>query len=269
MTFLAKVRAQHPLIHNITNMVVTNFTANGLLALGASPFMAYAHEEVADVAAIANAVVLNIGTLDPYTVESIQRAGRAANESGVPIVFDPVGAGATPYRTQSALQIIEHVQVDVLRGNVAEVANVIGESWQIKGVDAGAGEGNMIQIAEQAAQKLKCIVAITGEKDVVTDGQNTYTIANSHQILTQVTGGGCLLSAVVGAFIAVADPAQAQERLEAVTEALAFYGIAAEIAYEQTAGQGTGSFQMQFINQLSLVTPEIVTARAQITSSKA
>ncbi|MDR6109634.1 hydroxyethylthiazole kinase [Paenibacillus sp. SORGH_AS338] len=164
MTFLAKVRAQHPLIHNITNMVVTNFTANGLLALGASPFMAYAHEEVADVAAIVNAVVLNIGTLDPYTVESIQRAGRAANESGVPVVFDPVGAGATPYRTQSALQIIEHVQVDVLRGNVAEVANVIGESWQIKGVDAGAGEGNMIQIAEQAAQKLKCIVAITGEK---------------------------------------------------------------------------------------------------------
>ncbi|MDR6109635.1 hydroxyethylthiazole kinase-like sugar kinase family protein [Paenibacillus sp. SORGH_AS338] len=107
------------------------------------------------------------------------------------------------------------------------------------------------------------------KKDVVTDGQNTYTIANSHQILTQVTGGGCLLSAVVGAFIAVADPTQAQERLEAVTEALAFYGIAAEIAYEQTAGQGTGSFQMQFINQLSLVTPEIVIARAQITSSKA
>lgn len=264
MSFLAKVQAQNPLVHNITNMVVTNFTANGLLALGASPFMAYAHEEVKDVAAMASAVVLNIGTLDPYTVEAILQAGHSANQAGVPVVFDPVGAGATPYRTQSAIQITEHIQIDVLRGNVAEVANVIGEQWHIKGVDAGAGEGNMIEIAEQAARQLKCIVAITGEKDVVTDGNTTYTIANSHSILTRVTGGGCLLSAVVGAFITVADPTEAQERLNAVVEALAFYGIAAEIAYQQTAGQGTGSFQIEFINQLSLVTPDIVSTHSKI-----
>lgn len=265
MSILAKVRAQNPLIHNITNMVVTNFTANGLLALGASPFMAYAHEEVADVAAIANAVVLNIGTLDEYTVESILLAGQSANQSQVPVVFDPVGAGATPYRTQSAKRIIEQVQIDVLRGNIAEVANVIGEQWQIKGVDAGTGDGDHTAIAEQAARQLNSIVVITGAKDIVTDGQTTYAIANSRPILTQVTGGGCLLSAVVGAFIAVAHPDQAQERLKAVAEALAFYGIAAEIAYEQTAGQGTGSFQIEFINQLSLVSPEIVAERSRIT----
>jgi len=264
MTFLTKVQAQNPLVHNITNMVVTNFTANGLLALGASPFMAYAHEEVADVAAMANAVVLNIGTLDPYTVEAILQAGRSANQAGVPVVFDPVGAGATPYRTQSAIQITEEIQMDVLRGNVAEVAHVIGESWHIKGVEAGAGEGNVIEIAEQAARQLKCIVAITGEKDVVTDGQTTYTIANSHSILTKVTGGGCLLSAVVGAFIAVADPNESQERLTAVVEALTFYGIAAEIAYAQTANQGTGSFQVAFINQLSIVTPDTIATHAKI-----
>ncbi len=262
MSFLEKVRQHNPLVHNITNVVVTNFTANGLLALGASPFMAYAHEEVAEVAAMAGAIMLNIGTLDPYTVQSIKLAGRAANAAGVPVVFDPVGAGATAYRTASAHEIIADVRVDILRGNIAEVAHVIGESWQIKGVDAGGGEGDRAALALRAAQKLDCIVVITGQQDIITDGVRLNTVSNGHALLTQVTGAGCLLSSVVAAFAAVAE--SNEQRLEAVTEAVASYGLAAELAAIDVAGQGTGSFQVAFLNRLSTITAEHVADRSRV-----
>lgn len=262
MSYLQKVREQNPLIHNITNVVVTNFTANGLLALGASPFMAYAHEEVADVAAMAGAVMLNMGTLDEYTVQSILLAGQSANRAGVPVVFDPVGAGATAYRTDSARRISEQVKVDFLRGNVAEIANVAGAEWNIRGVDAGTGEGDRTQLARQAAEQLGSIVIVTGQEDIITDGQATLTVANGHPLLTKVTGAGCLLSSVVAAFAASAGGRE--HWLQAAAEALAFYGIAAELAAECTEGQGTGSFQVEFINQLSLLTPEQVKQRARI-----
>ncbi|WP_416235514.1 hydroxyethylthiazole kinase [Paenibacillus campi] len=262
MSFLQHVRSINPLVHNITNVVVTNFTANGLLALGASPFMAYAHEEVADVAAMAGAVMLNMGTLDPYTVQSIKLAGQAANAAGVPVVFDPVGAGATVYRTTSAHEIIAAVNVDILRGNVAEVAHVIGEQWQIKGVDAGGGAGDRTELAVRAAQKLGCIVVITGQQDIITDGVQVNTVGNGHALLTQVTGAGCLLSSVVAAFAAVTP--RAQQRLEAVTEAVAYYGLAAELAAIDAGGQGTGSFQNAFLNRLSTITPEQVDGNSRI-----
>lgn len=260
MSFLNKIREQNPLIHNITNIVVTNFTANGLLALGASPFMAYAHEEVADVAKIAGAVVLNIGTLDEKIVEACLLAGKSANEHNVPVVFDPVGAGATPFRTASAHRIIEGVKLAVLRGNVAEVANVIGESWSIKGVDAGEGKGNAISLAQSAARKLGCIVVITGKEDVITDGDTTFLVGNGHPILTKITGAGCLLSSIVGAFAAVGGEAM----VAAAAEALALYGVAAEIAYDRTSGQGPGSFQVELINQLALVSAETIKQNAKL-----
>ncbi|HEY2491927.1 MAG TPA: hydroxyethylthiazole kinase [Paenibacillus sp.] len=263
MTFLTKVRQCNPLIHNITNMVVTNFTANGLLALGASPFMAHAHEEVADVAKLANAVVLNIGTLDERVVKSILIAGKSANENHVPVVFDPVGAGATAYRTTIAQRITQEINLAVLRGNVAEVAHVVGEEWSIKGVDAGAGEGNRVLLAQKAAQQLGCIVVITGKEDVITNGHRTYIIRNGHPLLTKVTGAGCLLSSIVGAFLAVSEVSE-QAWLESVTEAIAFYGVAAEIAAEMTEHQGPGSFQIELLNQLASVSPEILQQRAHI-----
>lgn len=249
MTYLTKVREQKPLIHNITNIVVANFTANGLLALGASPFMAYAHEEVAEVAKMANAVVLNIGTLDEQLVEACLIAGKSANENHVPVVFDPVGAGATSYRTSASHTIIAGVKLAVLRGNVSEVAHVAGASWSIKGVDAGVGDGDIVAIAQLAARKLGCIVVITGKEDVITDGEVTFLVSNGHPILTQITGAGCLLSSVVGAFLAVGENAT----VVAVAEAVAFYGIAAEKAYEASNGQGPGSFQAAFIDQLAHV----------------
>lgn len=146
---IEKVRKQKPLVHNMTNNVVTNFTANGLLALGASPVMAYAREEAADMAKIAGALVLNIGTLSRESVESMIIAGKSANEHGVPVIFDPVGAGATPFRTESAQAIMREVKVSAVRGNAAEIANTLGEDWLIKGVDAGEGSGDRTELAKK------------------------------------------------------------------------------------------------------------------------
>ncbi|UQZ36412.1 hydroxyethylthiazole kinase [Paenibacillus sp. PK3_47] len=260
MTYLAKVREMNPLVHNITNIVVANFSANGLLALGASPFMADAHEEVADIAAMAGAVVLNIGTLNDYAIQAMILAGQAANRHKVPLVLDPVGAGATAYRSDVTQKLVNSLQISVLRGNVAEVANVAGESWASKGVDAGEGEGDIVALAQKAALKLGCIVIITGKDDVITDGTRTRIVSNGHSILTKVTGTGCLLSAVTGAFLA----ASGGDWLEASAEALSFYGVAAEIAAEAAAHQGPGSFQTEFLNQLALVTPVVLAERSRI-----
>jgi hydroxyethylthiazole kinase len=250
-SILQRVRDENPLVHNITNVVVTNFTANGLLAVGASPVMAYAPEEVADMVRISRALVLNIGTLNKDVVSSMVLAGKTANELGIPVIFDPVGAGATPFRTEMAQKIIEEVNVSVIRGNAAEVANVLGEKWEIKGVDGGTHQGSNIELAVTAAQKLNTTVVITGKDDVLTDGTTTYLVSNGHPLLTKVTGTGCLLTSVIGAFAGVE-----KNLLLAGLSALSFYGIAAEKAFEKAGHLGPGSFQIEFLNQLSLVTSE-------------
>ncbi|WP_044893167.1 hydroxyethylthiazole kinase [Bacillus alveayuensis] len=256
---LEKVRQVNPLVHNITNVVVTNFTANGLLALGASPVMAYAKEEVADMAKIAGALVLNIGTLNEMEVEAMLIAGKSANENKVPVIFDPVGAGATLYRTETARKIVKEVNISIIRGNAAEVANVIGENWDIKGVDAGEGNGDVLMLAKKAAQQLGTIVVITGKDDIVTDGQTTYVIHNGHPLLTKVTGTGCLLTSVIGAFAAVES-----NLLNAAAAALVSYGVAAEIAASKTAHDGPGSFQMAFLNALSNIQKEDISELGRV-----
>lgn len=256
---LQKVRETNPLVHNITNVVVTNFTANGLLALGASPVMAYAKEEVAEMAKIAGALVLNIGTLSSPEVEAMIIAGKSANEHGVPVVLDPVGAGATQFRTSTARKLVRELKISLIRGNAAEVANVIGENWQIKGVDAGEGNGNIVELAKLAAKKLNTVVAITGRDDVVTDGDKTYIIHNGHPLLTKVTGTGCLLSSVVGAFLAVEkDPVMAS------VAAISSYGVVAEIAAENSGAEGPGSFQIELLNQLSKISADEIVKYASV-----
>lgn len=250
-SILQKVREENPLIHNITNVVVTNFTANGLLSLGASPVMAYAPEEAADMVRISRALVLNIGTLNKDVVGSMVLAGKTANELGIPVIFDPVGAGATPFRTDMAQKIIEEVKISVLRGNAAEVANVLGEKWEIKGVDAGEQQGSSVELAVTAAQKLNTTVVITGKDDVLTDGVTTYLVSNGHPLLTKVTGTGCLLTSVIGAFAGVE-----KNLILAGLSALTFYGIAAEKAFEKAGHLGPGSFQIEFLNQLAFVSLE-------------
>ena len=245
---LQKVRETNPLVHNITNVVVTNFTANGLLALGASPVMAYAAEEAAEMARIASALVLNIGTLNEQNVNSMIIAGKSANENGVPVIFDPVGAGATVYRTETAKKIMSEIKVSIIRGNAAEIANVVGEKWEIKGVDAGNTAGDTVTLTKNAALILNCIVVITGKEDIVSDGKTTFIIANGDPILTRVTGTGCLLTSVIGAFAGVE-----KDLIRASVSALSYYGVAAEKAAQRAAEQGPGSFQIEFLNQLSLV----------------
>ncbi|GGE29286.1 hydroxyethylthiazole kinase [Marinithermofilum abyssi] len=251
---LDNVRKENPLVHNITNVVVTNFTANGLLALGASPVMAYAHEEVADMAKIAGALVLNIGTLNSDVVKAMIIAGKSANDHDVPVIFDPVGVGSTKFRTDMARKILAEVNVSIVRGNAAEIANLIGDNWSMKGVDAGSNGGNPIELAQSAARRLNTIIALTGKEDVVSDSNETYMIHNGHPILTKVTGTGCLLSSVLGVFAAVE-----KNHLFAAVSGITVYGVAAEIAASKTPHKGPGSFQIEFLNQLShLAAEEIV-----------
>lgn len=255
---LEKVRENKPLVHNITNEVVTNFTANGLYALGASPVMAYAHEEVADMAKIAGALVLNMGTLTAETVEAMIIAGKSANKHGVPVIFDPVGAGATPYRTEVVQRICRELDLSVIRGNAAEVANSVGETWEIKGVDVGEISGDVEELARNAAKKLKSVVAITGKIDVITDGNSLYTVNNGDEMLTLITGTGCLLTSVIGAYAAVE-----KDFLIAATSGIGMYGVAAELARQKT--NHPGSFQIAFLDMLYEISPQLVEQRVRIT----
>ncbi|MDP4169152.1 MAG: hydroxyethylthiazole kinase [Bacillota bacterium] len=256
-----QVRQVNPLVHNITNVVVTNFTANGLLALGASPVMAYAKEEVADMAKIAGALVLNMGTLSSEEVEAMLIAGKSANENGVPVIFDPVGAGATPFRTEAARKIMNGIKVSIIRGNAAEIANVAGEEWSIKGVDAGEGNGDVRALAEKVARQYGMVVVITGKEDIISDGTTHYIIRNGHPILTKVTGTGCLLTSVVGAFAAVE-----KDLVLASAAALVTYEVAAELAASKTAEKGPGSFQIELLNELSNISAKDVEKYARIES---
>ncbi|MBA9084221.1 hydroxyethylthiazole kinase [Fontibacillus solani] len=259
---LVKVQKLKPLVHNITNVVVTNFTANGLYALGASPVMAYAPEEVADMAKIAGAVVLNIGTLSSEQVEAMIIAGLSANRHGVPVLLDPVGAGATQFRTDSALKILREVKVSLVRGNASEIAHLVGEAREIKGVDVGESGSDAaanIELAIRASQELGTVIVITGKEDIITDGDSYRIISGGDALLTQVTGTGCLLTSVLGAFAAIED-----DILQAGTAGLAFYGAAASRAAERTAEVGPGSFQIAFLDELAKLHPHSLKGHAAV-----
>ncbi|SDF21372.1 hydroxyethylthiazole kinase [Fontibacillus panacisegetis] len=259
---LVKVQKLKPLVHNITNVVVTNFTANGLYALGASPVMAYAPEEVADMAKIAGAVVLNIGTLSSEQVEAMIIAGLSANRHGVPVLLDPVGAGATQFRTDSALKILREVKVSLVRGNASEIAHLVGEAREIKGVDVGESGSDAaanIELAIRVSRELGTVIVITGKEDIITDGDSYRIISGGDALLTQVTGTGCLLTSVLGAFAAIED-----DILQAGTAGLAFYGAAASRAAERTAEVGPGSFQIAFLDELAKLHPHSLKGHAAV-----
>ncbi|TSB48611.1 hydroxyethylthiazole kinase [Alkalicoccobacillus porphyridii] len=247
-----KVKEINPLVHCMTNMVVTTFTANGLLALGASPVMAYAKEEVEDMAGAAGALLLNIGTPSVELAHAMILAGKAANKAGKPVILDPVGAGATPFRTQICHQILEEVDVTIIRGNAGEAAALLGLEGTVKGVD-GSLEGDKLEVAKQLANTYQCIAVVTGDIDVITDGSNVQTIANGHEWLTKIVGAGCLLGGVVAAFAAVSDR---KDDVETAASAVSYYGVAAEKAFQETKKEGFGSFAQSFINQLGMMTED-------------
>ena len=227
---LAAIRAHKPLVHQITNFVVMNETANATLALGALPVTAHAVQEVEEMARAASALVLNIGTLSDEWVDSMLRAGRAANGAGVPVVLDPVGAGATAYRTETARTLVNELELAVVRGNSAEIATLAGRHAEIRGVEA-IGEGGGPELARQAAQVLGSVAAVTGPVDHVSDGERVLAIANGHELMATVTGTGCMATAITGCFLAV----RSESPLEAATEALVAFGVAEGAARQASA----------------------------------
>ncbi|MBL1225642.1 hydroxyethylthiazole kinase [Enterococcus sp. BWR-S5] len=242
-----EIRKQNPLIHNITNIVVANDSANGLLAIGASPFMSSAPEEMTEVAALAAATVLNTGTLSNEQLDAMRLVGRRANELGKPVVIDPVGVGATGFRKREIVRLLHDVQPTLIRGNAGEIAALAEIEWQSKGVDAGAGSGDIVAAAEMTAQKFQTLVSVSGETDIITDGQTTYFVENGTSAFTSMTGAGCLLSCVCGAFLA----ADKKPCLEAVVVANCGYAIAGELAAAELEGLLVGTFRNNLLDVLS------------------
>ncbi len=250
---LHKVREQNPLVHNITNIVVANDSANGLLAIGASPFMSNTPAEMAEVAKLADVVVLNMGTLDDQQLNAMKIAGKTCNEFGKPVVLDPVGAGATTYRKKAAETLLHAIQFDLIKGNAGEIAALAGAVWQAKGVDAGDGEADLSEIAKTCARKYHAIVAVSGKVDVITDGHSVIKIENGTEYFTKMTGAGCLLSCICGAFLAVAEK---NDYLAAAATAVTMYGLAGEITAEKLPLCLNGSFRTGLLDELSVITAE-------------
>jgi hydroxyethylthiazole kinase len=253
---LAALRESRPLIHNITNYVVMNETANAILALGALPVMAHAKDEVREMAGLAGALVLNIGTLSADWVDAMLAAGATANERGIPVVLDPVGAGATSYRTTTAKRILDELDVTVLRGNAGEVATLVGVEAEVRGVESIDSGGDAAGLAREAARTLGVVASVTGAVDHVSDGERSAAISNGHELLAAITGTGCMSTAMTGCFLAAKDDA-----FEAAAEALVAFGVAGEDAAQDA--KGPGSFHVALYDALAALDPATLTARAR------
>jgi hydroxyethylthiazole kinase len=254
---LRALRDRKPLVHQITNYVVMNETANATLALGALPVMAHAPEEVEEMAAVAGALVLNIGTLSSHWIEAMLLAAKAANAAGAPVVLDPVGAGATRFRTDTAKRILREVDIAVVRGNPAEVATLAGRQAEIRGVESISAATEKAELARAAAGHLGCVASVTGTVDHVSDGRRVVAVANGHELLGAVSGTGCMSSALTGCFLAV----RREAPLEAAAEALAAFGVAGEDAARDAPGPG--SFHVALYDALYKLDPEKLDLRAR------
>jgi hydroxyethylthiazole kinase len=236
-----------------------NETANATLALGALPVMAHAREEVEEMVGLAGALVLNIGTLSEHWIDAMLIAGKAANADGVPVVLDPVGAGATRYRTDTARRILDEVNVSVLRGNQGEVATLVGVEAEVRGVESMEVGGEPAELARAAARSLGLVASVTGPVDHVSDGKRVLAVANGHELLAAVSGTGCMASAITGCFLAV----KRDDPLEAAAEALAAFGVAGEDAAREA--RGPGSFHVGLYDALAALDPDTLDSRAKIT----
>lgn len=243
---LNAVRSQSPLVQNITNYVAMNTTANALLAVGASPVMAHAVEEVVDMANIASSLVINIGTLSKNWVDAMIKAGKAAQEKDIPVIFDPVGAGATAYRTETSLQIISECHPTVIRGNASEITSLVEEKGNTKGVDSSATSESAVYHAQLLAENTGAVVVISGTVDYIIDSQSLIEVRNGSPLMGKVTGLGCTATAIVGAFAAVN-----KNYLHAAAHAMTVMGITGEIAAKKSAGPGT--MQMHFLDALYML----------------
>lgn len=241
------VRKKAPLVQNITNYVVMNNSANALLAIGASPIMAHAHQEIDELSSICQALVLNIGTLDELWVKAMLQAAKKANDNKKPFVLDPVGAGASSYRDQTLSQLLA-LKPTVIRGNASEILALAKQHHvQTKGVDSTAQSKEAIAAARLLNSQYGAVVCISGQTDVIIAKDVHIEMNNGNALMTKVTGLGCSATAIIGAFIAVVE-----NKVEAVAAATALMSIAGELA-AQTAN-GPGSLQMQLLDKLHNIT---------------
>ena len=256
-TCFEKVRERGPLVHSITNYVSMDLSANALLAAGASPAMVHAREEAADFARIADAVVLNIGTLSPPWVDAMHAAADVAADRGIPWVLDPVGVGATPYRTKAAIDLLG-LRPTVVRGNASEILALAGAAEGGKGVDSAHESADAVDAARELAGRTGGVVAVTGVSDVVTDGRTTLTVHGGHPMMARITALGCAASALVGAFTAV----DLQNALTATAAALAVLGVAGERAATDSPGPGT--LRWRILDELHTMDQRVVTVGVRL-----
>lgn len=241
---LAKIRQKRPLVHSITNYVVMNNTANALLAIGASPIMAHSTQEVEDMVKLVDALVINIGTLSEHWVEGMSLAIKAASQKGIPIIFDPVGAGATKYRTSISIELLHLAKPTIIRGNASEIIALYqSEKGSARGVDSQHRSEEAIEAAEELAARYDCVVSVSGETDYIIDQSHICLVENGHYLMPQVTGLGCTATVLSGAFAAVDD-----SPFKAAVKAMVTMGIAGEIA--ATRASGVGSMQVEFLDAL-------------------
>jgi len=251
---LENVRENTPLIHNITNYVTVNDVANALLACGASPIMTDEPEDVEDIITICQGLNINIGTLNGRSIEAMFLAGKKANELGRPVLLDPVGAGASNLRTQTALKLMEDLKLDIIRGNISEIKTLASGSGSTKGVDADAADAvtpenldDMIRFTKNFAQKTGSIIAITGAIDLVADDKTCYVIYNGRPEMGRITGTGCMLSGMMTAFVA----ANPENTLEAAASCVAMMGLCGEIGYARLQeGEGNSSYRNRIIDAI-------------------
>ena len=254
---IQQVREISPLVLNITNYVVMNNTANALLAAGASPIMANAPEEIEDMVALCAATVINIGTLNAATVESMKLALKKADQLGKPSVFDPVGAGATTYRNRTAEELLDIAFPTFIRGNAGEIMTLAGTSVASKGVDSTVGSADSEKSAKSLAKAHQCVVSVSGETDIITDGTHIAYIDNGDQLMCRVTGLGCTASAILGAFAAVQS-----NRFMAAISAAAFMGVCGEIAARESLGPG--SLQLNLYDVMHTLTERQFTETVRV-----
>jgi hydroxyethylthiazole kinase len=266
---LESVKDKTPLVHNITNYVTVNDCANMLIACGGSPIMADDLLEVEDITSICDALVINIGTLNARTIESMLKAGKKANELKHTVVLDPVGAGASKLRTDTTFKLLNEIHFSVIRGNISEIKTVSQGSGSTKGVDADVSDTvtdenveDAVQFAKDLSKKTGSVIAITGAIDIVADAQKAYVIRNGHYMMSKISGTGCMLTSIIGAFCA----AYPQNILDATATAVCAMGICGELAFErmQQNDAGTSSLKMYLIDFMSKISPEILKEGAKI-----
>jgi hydroxyethylthiazole kinase len=257
---LDRIRSHKPVVHSITNYVVMNSTANVLLAMGASPIMAHALQEMEDIAAISNSLVVNIGTLSETWIDAMDRACRLAVVRGKPFVLDPVGSGATKLRTDTACSLIQSSSPTVIRGNASEIRSLTPQGGSTRGVDSVHSMEEAADSARFIARSLGSVIAVTGERDLVTDGNRSLVVSGGHCLMSYVTGTGCAASVIVGAFLA-----EEKDAVIAAASALAFFKLAGEKAAAEA--HAPGSFWVNVLDALYTITPEELEAQARISEA--